>query len=265
MVRSTDGTADVTLFAHRGFAGVAPENTLAAARRAARLGADAIECDVVPTADGTPVVFHDRRLDDRGTSRGITDGSGAVDERRTESVTSARVLGTTQQIPTFSAFLDAVPDDLRLNVELKHPGTASVEGAPDDESHREQWRPLVERVVAALDRDPEHVLFSSFSQSALAVVRSVEPRARIAPIAWDLDTALATAESLDTGTIHPSIDGLRSADAPPTDAYTVNAWTARTWQDARDAVLLGADGLIADYPTLLSTPGRRNSARADRA
>ena len=254
MVNTTDTSADVTLFAHRGFAGVSPENTVAAARRAGSLGADAIECDVVATADGTPVVFHDRRLDDHGSSRGITDATGAVDERSTAAVTDAHVLGTDQRVPTLSAFVDAVPAEVALNVELKHPGTATTGGdAPETELRREQWRPFVERVLDRLDRDDRSVLLSSFSQSALEVVRSATTDASVAPIAWDLDTAVTMAEAVDAETVHPSIEGLRSAGAAPVEQYTVNAWTARTWQDARDAVRLGVDGLIADYPTLLST------------
>lgn len=130
MVASNETSTDVTLFAHRGFAGVAPENTRAAAQIAGCLGADVIECDVVATADGTPVVFHDRRLDSYGASRGITDATCAVDERPTETVTGANVLGTSQQIPELSAFVDAVPDEIGLNIELKHPDTVSIEGAP---------------------------------------------------------------------------------------------------------------------------------------
>jgi len=246
-------STDVTVVAHRGFAGVAPENTLAAARRAGRLGADMVECDVVPTADGTPVVFHDRRLDGHGSSRGITDATGAVDERSTETVTSAHVLNTAQQIPAFAAFVDAVPDGVGVNVELKHPRPGSSEGAPDATPYRDLWEPLVQQVLDALDRHPAKVLFSSFSESALATVRSAAPSARIAPIAWDLDTAIKMADRLETAIVHPSIDGLRTADCESLSAYTVNAWTARRWQDARDAVQHGADGVIADYPYLLET------------
>lgn len=259
MVASNETSTDVTLFAHRGFAGVAPENTRAAAQIAGCLGADVIECDVVATADGTPVVFHDRRLDSYGASRGITDATGAVDERPTETVTGANVLGTSQQIPELSAFVDAVPDEIGLNIELKHPDTVSIEGAPDDESHRDQWRPLVRRVLDTLDQDSDTILFSSFSTSALDAVRSASADARIAPIGWDVDTAVTMADSLDTEIIHPSINGLRSAESRSLRDYTVNAWTAKTWQDAQDAVQYGVDGLIADYPTLLPTVTEQNS------
>jgi glycerophosphoryl diester phosphodiesterase len=47
---------------HRGAAGLAPENTLAAFTRALELGVDGIELDVLMTADGKLVVHHDYRL-----------------------------------------------------------------------------------------------------------------------------------------------------------------------------------------------------------
>jgi glycerophosphoryl diester phosphodiesterase len=48
--------------AHRGGAGLAPENTRAAFSRAVALGADGAELDVQLTKDGEVVVFHDYRL-----------------------------------------------------------------------------------------------------------------------------------------------------------------------------------------------------------
>lgn len=50
------------IIAHRGASAVAPENTLAAFRRAMEFGADGIEFDVRLAADGIPVVIHDPSL-----------------------------------------------------------------------------------------------------------------------------------------------------------------------------------------------------------
>jgi glycerophosphoryl diester phosphodiesterase len=47
---------------HRGAAGLLPENTLAAFRHGCELGIDAIELDVLMSADGELVVHHDFRL-----------------------------------------------------------------------------------------------------------------------------------------------------------------------------------------------------------
>src|SRR5919206_4427287 len=56
------------VIAHRGASGLAPENTMAAFRLAAALGADGFELDVQLSADGRPVVIHDARLN-RTTDR----------------------------------------------------------------------------------------------------------------------------------------------------------------------------------------------------
>lgn len=47
------------IVAHRGGAGLRPENTLAACAHALELGAEGLEIDVRPSSDGEMVVFHD--------------------------------------------------------------------------------------------------------------------------------------------------------------------------------------------------------------
>lgn len=51
------------VFAHRGGAKLAPENTLPAIDNGLALGADGLEIDVQLSADGVPVVIHDQTLD----------------------------------------------------------------------------------------------------------------------------------------------------------------------------------------------------------
>ena len=50
------------IIGHRGAAGLAPENTLAAFSKACELGVDAVELDVFLSADNTLVVHHDYTL-----------------------------------------------------------------------------------------------------------------------------------------------------------------------------------------------------------
>jgi glycerophosphoryl diester phosphodiesterase len=59
---AADPAARPLAIGHRGAAGLAPENTLAAFARACALGVDALELDVLATADGEIVVHHDFRL-----------------------------------------------------------------------------------------------------------------------------------------------------------------------------------------------------------
>ncbi|MBM3501044.1 MAG: hypothetical protein FJX74_20530 [Armatimonadetes bacterium] len=60
------------VIAHRGCSEEAPENTVAALRKAAAIPADAVEVDVHVTSDGRPVVIHDATLER------TTNGEGAV-------------------------------------------------------------------------------------------------------------------------------------------------------------------------------------------
>ena len=65
---------------HRGAAGLAPENTLAAVGAGVNSGARFVEIDVRLTSDGVPVLMHDSSLDR------TTDGTGRVNERTWEYV-----------------------------------------------------------------------------------------------------------------------------------------------------------------------------------
>jgi glycerophosphoryl diester phosphodiesterase len=53
---------NIDIIGHRGAAGLAPENTLAAFKKACELGVIAVELDVLLTADGKIVVHHDYTL-----------------------------------------------------------------------------------------------------------------------------------------------------------------------------------------------------------
>lgn len=64
--------ADLTIIAHRGYAGVFPENTLTAVEKAFEVGADAVEVDVALSADSVPMILHDATVDR------TTNGSGAI-------------------------------------------------------------------------------------------------------------------------------------------------------------------------------------------
>lgn len=52
------------IIGHRGAAGLAPENTLASIEKAIAHGVDEVEVDVRMTADGVPILHHDKALTD---------------------------------------------------------------------------------------------------------------------------------------------------------------------------------------------------------
>ncbi|WP_324288031.1 glycerophosphodiester phosphodiesterase family protein [Agrococcus sp. SL85] len=81
---------DTRLIAHRGASGWAPEHTETAIRLAARLGADAVEPDLVASRDGVLVVRHDVEL---GETTDIADRPELADRRTTRAVDGHEVTG----------------------------------------------------------------------------------------------------------------------------------------------------------------------------
>jgi len=151
---------------HRGAAGLAPENTLAALRAAARAGAEMVEFDVRLSADGRPVLFHD---DDLART---TNGSGPVDAH-TRAALSMLDAGSWfgpafagEPIPTLEQALGLCLDlGLAVDIELK----PSV-------GHEAETARIALTAAAALwptDRTPP--LVTSFSPEALMAAREVVP------------------------------------------------------------------------------------------
>jgi glycerophosphoryl diester phosphodiesterase len=104
-------------YAHRGWhldelAGL--ENTMAAFRRAVDEGFGYLELDVHATADGVPVVHHDRTLDR------TTDAAGRLATRTAAELARVRVRGVhrSEPVPHLHDVLAALPGT-RVTVELK--------------------------------------------------------------------------------------------------------------------------------------------------
>lgn len=115
------------LIAHRGGSRLAPENTLAAFRRALEWWrADLLEIDVQPSRDGDAIVIHDPTVDR------TTDGSGEVSSFTVDEIhgldagfrftpdggESFPFRGTGVRLSTLREVLQALPH-ARVNVEIK--------------------------------------------------------------------------------------------------------------------------------------------------
>lgn len=101
--------------AHRGYHDLNREiweNTQTAFRRAAEKGF-AIECDVHLAADGTPVVFHDDRLER------LTGTPGLIWQRTAAEMAALRIGGTGDHAPALSEVLSLVAGRVPIVVELK--------------------------------------------------------------------------------------------------------------------------------------------------
>lgn len=251
------------VIAHRGGAGLWPENTLHAFERAVALGVDVLETDVRATADGELVVFHDE-----GVER-TTDGAGRVgsltlaelkrlDAAYRWSPDGGRTFplrGSGVTVPTLREVFAALPH-MRFNIEPK------------------QAVPAIAAPLCRLIREhgmTERVLVASFSATTLGEFRRECP---------EVATSAATGEVASFLTLHGA--GLAASYSPAMQALQVpehagalrvltrdfvgaahgrnlhvHAWTVNAEGDMRRLVELGVDGIMTDYPDrLLKVLGR---------
>lgn len=151
---------------HRGAAGLAPENTLAALRAAARAGAAMVEIDVRLSADGRPVLFHDDDLDR------TTNGTGPV-AALTRAALSMLDAGSWfapafagEPIPSLEQALGLCLElGLAVNIELK----------PDAGREAETARAALSAAAALWPAAVPPPLVTSFSTEALKTARDIVP------------------------------------------------------------------------------------------
>jgi glycerophosphoryl diester phosphodiesterase len=157
---------DKLVFAHRGGAKLAPENTVPAFENGLALGSDGLECDVHLSRDGVPVVIHDQTLDR------TTDATGLVCDRTAQELAAVDAgfrftapdgshpfRGRGIGVPTLEAVLSSFAT-ARIIVEMKRGEPALALAVLD-----------VVRRTNAWDR----VCVGSFYRRGLDVIRAAQP------------------------------------------------------------------------------------------
>ncbi len=222
-------------FAHRGGGSLAPENTLAGIRLAARLGYKAVEFDVMLSGDGTPVLIHDETLER------TTNGVGRVGETP-DAKLFALDAGQGESIPRFTEAAALCRElGLLANVEIKPSAGQEIETA---------------RCVAKLTAElwhgaPVPPLISSFSLVALEIARDLAPTIARAvlfeavPADWLAEIRRLQAFSLhcDADLLSDAVLAEARAKGIPVLCYTVNSENRAKMLFARGVNALFTDRL----------------------
>ena len=248
-------------YAHQGGAREQPSSTLAAMHAAVAAGADAIELDVHATADGELVVCHDATVDR------TTDGTGRIAEmtlaqvRRLDNAYWWRpgeivdhevgpwpLRGQGHGIPTVREVLDAFPDDVYLNFDLKEPGYESLLA----EVLREHGR--TDHVIVASFHDEATDRFSTFAPE-IATSAGTAATAEFFFAVRDGRTPPPTRHvALQVPAQHGDIVIVdqQLVDAAHDAGLAVHVWTIDESHEMRRLIDLGVDGVITDRPSVLA-------------
>ncbi len=258
----------VAIIAHGGARSLAPENTLAAARKARALGAEIWETDTAITADGHVVLMHDDammrttdvavKFPDRVPApfstytlaeiRALDAGSWFEREDPFGQVAAGAVTAAElasyqgEKVPTLrEAFELTLELDWRMNLELK------AQPKPNDTVD------VVSTVLALVDDvgiGPDHLLFSSARHEWLKALTACRPEFEVQAI-----LGLFPADPIDFSdpfftTFNPritrvSVDELREVLAR---GVKVNPYTPNEPEQIAELIAIGVTGIITDFP-----------------
>ena len=212
---------------HRGAAGHAPENTLAAIQKGITLGVDFVEIDVRRTADGVLMVLHDE------TVNRTTNGKGRIDRLCLRDIEKLNA-GNGEHIPTLEEVLKVAAGATGLMLELKITGAAQQ---------------TVEAVHEAGFREP--VIYASFLHDELKHVRTVDPEASLMLLFGGL-SRVPVSRAVKYGATYVGLRHDR-ATRPLVNSFhradlLVFVYTADTPSDIQHALSLDVDGVISNFP-----------------
>ncbi len=227
--------------AHRGASTQAPENTLAAFRKAAEVGVAGFEFDVQLSKDGFVVVIHDEKLER------TTNGSGLVKDYTLEELQrldAGKWFGEEfagEKIPTLDQVLDEFASTAMVyNIELKS-GIVFYPGLEEKVLEAVKCRNLSERVV-----------ISSFNHYSLVTCRELNKDVRTGmlyvaglyePWEYALKLGCYSVHPLFYHLQHPElISGFREHN------LAIYAWTVNEPVYMELMVAGGIDAIITDRP-----------------
>jgi glycerophosphoryl diester phosphodiesterase len=231
---------NMKIFAHRGFSGKYPENTMLAYTKAVEGVCDGIELDVQLTKDRIMVLIHDELIDRTSNGKGfVRDYTYQELLQYDFSAKFAGIYGI-NQIPTLYEYLDWMKEkDVFTNIELKN-SVCYYGGMEEMVLEEIRKRGLEERI-----------LLSSFNNVSVLKCK------RLAP---GIQTAFLTESSIwnagryvsenNVDCYHPDLKWLTKEEVCSCKEYgvKVNVWRVNKEDDFEKVADFGVDGVFTNYP-----------------
>ncbi len=249
------------IFAHRGGAGLWPENTLFAFRHAWEMGVDVLEMDVHATRDGHVVVIHDDTVDR------TTNGSGRVGDMTLAEIQSLDAgyrftpdggktfpyRGQGIRIPSLEEVFDAFPN-ARFNIEVKS-NDPPVIPALVELVHRKHVENRI--IVGSFNRAIAHELrvrlphVATFATQQEATMFWVFQTLRI-PRAWrPVPDTLQVPVTRNVYGHRVTVVTPRFVRSAHRVGVRVDVWTVNDPDMMARLLDMGVDGIMTDYPDKL--------------
>jgi glycerophosphoryl diester phosphodiesterase len=230
------------IIGHRGASGYAPENTMAAIKKAINMSCNGLELDVQLTKDQKVIVHHDWNVDRTTNGKGEIKDLTLDDIRKLDAGKwySDEFIG--EKVPTLEEVLLEVPENLFLNIEIK--------------SKADDNRGIEKEVIELLNKYNrlENTVLSSFNHLCLERIRKINPEIKIGILfeAYLLDL-FDYIKKFKAYSIHPCnyYVSKELIDKAKDNNMKVFCWTVNDKSRAIELSEMGVDGIITNYPDLL--------------
>lgn len=229
------------IFAHRGYSGKYPENTMIAFKKALEYGVDGIELDVQLTKDGEVVIIHDETIDRTTTGKGFVVDYTYEELEKFDASFKFKDLGF-NKIPTLREYFQLVKDyDIVTNVELKT-GINEYLGIEE-----KVWELIKEYNLE------EKVIISSFNHFSVMRMKKIAPQLKYGFLSedWIINAGKYT-HSHGVQCYHPRFNNLVPDVIKELKKYNleINTWTVNLEEDMRYLYSNNIDVIITNYPEL---------------
>ena len=234
------------VFAHRGYSGAYPENTMLAFRKAVEVGTDGIELDVHATRDGVLVVHHDERVDR------TTDGTGRICDisyeelRRLNAAKLWAGRHGPEKVPSFEEYCEwAAGQDIVTNIEIKTDNTYY----PDIE--QKTWDMIVKYGLE------KKVLFPSLNHFSMTRMKELVPDYVELGALVEHESGVkvfpgAYCRAAGFQCYHPPVKGLNDENVKDCKDHgiKINVWTVNDMDALERLYAWGVDGIFSNYPSV---------------
>lgn len=229
------------IFAHRGYSGKYPENTMIAFKKALECGVDGIELDVQLTKDGEVVIIHDETIDRTTTGKGFVVDYTYEELEKFDASFKFKDLGF-NKIPTLREYFQLVKDyDIVTNVELKT-GINEYLGIEE-----KVWELIKEYNLE------KKVIISSFNHFSVMRMKKIAPQLKYGFLSedWIIDAGKYT-HSHGVQCYHPRFNNLVPDVIKELKKYNleINTWTVNLEEDMKYLYSNNIDVIITNYPEL---------------
>lgn len=224
------------LFAHRGYSGKYPENTMLAFEQARLAGVRAVELDVHFSKDGEMVIIHDETIDRTTNGKGLVCSYTFGELQKFNAGTEA----DPEVIPSLDTYLKwAKQYDIFTNIEIK--------------TNLIYYPNIEDKVLAALKAHDlvEQALISSFNHGSVIRMKQLCPEIKCGFLVggMGLSNAGAYSKNFKVEYYHPDIKYLTKEGVEECKEHGIgiNVWTVDDVGDIQKMIDWKVDGIFTNH------------------